>query len=79
MFCAVPFSRTGAVQISAHPEMSEKNVKGEEQKRSETQRTGKKPYQKPSFRYEKVFETIALSCGKVHPTQFQCRFNRKNS
>jgi len=40
---------------------------------------GKKPYQKPEFRYERVFETMALSCGKVSPTEFQCRFNRKTS
>lgn len=25
----------------------------------------KKAYEKPSFRYEKVFVTSALSCGKV--------------
>ena len=30
-----------------------------------TQTTGKKPYEKPSFRYEQVFVTTALSCGKV--------------
>ena len=40
---------------------------------------GKKPYQKPEFRFERVFETMALSCGKVSPTEFQCRFNRKTS
>jgi len=56
--------------------MSEKNDKAEDQK---PKHAGKKPYQKPSFRYEKVFETMALACGKIHPTQFQCRFNRKNS
>jgi hypothetical protein len=39
----------------------------------------KKPYQKPEFRYERVFETMALSCGKVSPTELQCRFNRRNS
>jgi len=32
---------------------------------------GKKPYEKPSFRYEKVFVTTALSCGKTS-TQAQC-------
>lgn len=32
----------------------------------------KKPYEKPSFRYEKVFVTTALSCGKVNPTQSGC-------
>lgn len=25
----------------------------------------KKPYEKPSFRYEQVFVTTALSCGKI--------------
>jgi hypothetical protein len=39
----------------------------------------KKAYQKPSFQHEQVFETMALACGKMSPTQFQCRFNRKNS
>jgi hypothetical protein len=39
----------------------------------------KKPYTKPTFRHERVFETMALACGKIHPTQAQCRFNRKNS
>ena len=38
----------------------------------------KKPYQKPAFRYEQVFETMALACGKVNATQSQCRFNQKS-
>ena len=46
---------------------------------SVSSRTGKKPYAKPSYRYERVFETMALSCGKVGPVEFQCRFNRRNS
>jgi hypothetical protein len=41
--------------------------------------TGKKPYQKPSFRFERVFETSALSCGKVHNRQKTCRGMRKSS
>jgi hypothetical protein len=32
----------------------------------------KKLYQKPAFRYERVFETQALSCGKIAPTQSTC-------
>jgi hypothetical protein len=32
----------------------------------------KKPYEKPSFRYEKVFVTTALSCGKISSTQSSC-------
>jgi hypothetical protein len=27
----------------------------------------KKPYEKPAFRYEQIFVTTALSCGK-HPS-----------
>jgi len=39
----------------------------------------KRPYIKPAFQHEKVFETMALACGKLGPTQAQCRFNRRNS
>lgn len=42
-------------------------------------RPSKKPYHKPSFRFERVFETMALSCGKIDPTQAQCRLVAKNS
>jgi len=35
----------------------------------------KKPYEKPGFRYEQVFVTSALSCGKMSPTQFGCASN----
>ena len=39
----------------------------------------KLPYQKPAFRYERVFETMALACGKINPTQGQCATLLKNS
>ena len=39
----------------------------------------KKPYQKPTVRFERVFETRALACGKVQVTQSQCARNRKTS
>jgi hypothetical protein len=39
----------------------------------------RKPYYKPQFRFERVFETMALACGKVSPTQKHCRFIRKSS
>ena len=46
----------------------------------DTSRAGrKKPYIKPEFRVERVFETAALACGKVSATQTQCRLNRKLS
>ena len=41
--------------------------------------SAKKPYVKPAFRHEQVFETMALACGKVKTTQQTCRVNRKNS
>lgn len=34
---------------------------------------GKKPYEKPDFRFEQVFVTSALSCGKVTSTQASCQ------
>ncbi len=45
---------------------------------AEAQRA-KRPYQKPAIRREKVFETTALSCGKVQETQSSCAHNRKTS
>lgn len=39
----------------------------------------RKPYQPPQVRHERVFETMALSCGKVQTTQGSCRGNRKAS
>ena len=46
---------------------------------SEAKGAAKKPYAKPEVRYERVFETMALSCGKVQTTQASCHFNRKTS
>jgi hypothetical protein len=37
--------------------------------------SGKKPYEKPTFRFEQVFVTTALSCGKVNVTQGNCAPN----
>ncbi len=39
----------------------------------------KRPYHKPALRYERVFETRALTCGKVQTTQASCAHNRKTS
>jgi hypothetical protein len=39
----------------------------------------RKPYRKPEVRYEQVFETRALTCGKVQTTQGACHYNRKTS
>lgn len=56
--------------------MTDKNIKEEDNSGEDSPR---KPYEKPEFRYERAFETMALSCGKMRGTQGLCRFNRKNS
>jgi hypothetical protein len=53
----------GVELIMEHPSSSELSKKS----------GSKKPYQKPDFRFEKVFEVSALSCGKLSATQAQCR------
>jgi hypothetical protein len=45
----------------------------------EARQAVRKPYRKPAVRYEQVFETRALSCGKVQNTQSGCHFERKVS
>ncbi len=59
--------------------MNQKNQSSGKHKSAPTQSAGKKPYSKPEFRYERVFETLALACGKIHGNQGQCRFNKKRS
>jgi len=46
--------------------------------RSQSQTSVKKPYLKPAFRFEPVFETRALQCGKT-ATQGQCQLSIKTS
>jgi len=43
-----------------------------------TKEQPKKPYNKPAYRFECVFETQALSCGKI-TSQGPCHLNRKTS
>jgi len=33
----------------------------------------RKPYIKPAFQYERVFETMALHCGKITTHQKHCK------
>jgi len=63
----------------AKPIMPKDRVPREKRHEPDTASGEKKVYQKPAFRYEKVFETLALSCGKIGPTAAQCKFNRKTS
>jgi hypothetical protein len=58
----------------SQPEQTDRNAA-----RPEAQGTKKKPYQKPEFRFEPIFETRALACGKISSTQSQCAHNTKTS
>jgi hypothetical protein len=53
-------------------------VKTEEAKLRPEPTQARKPYTKPAFRYERVFETQALSCGKIGG-ESQCHRNKKTS
>jgi len=59
--------------------MAEQKGKPGEPDSKESPPATKRKYEKPAFRFERVFETMALTCGKVGGVEFQCRFNRKNS
>jgi len=39
----------------------------------------KRTYHKPAFRFERVFETQALSCGKLPGGAGQCKLRGKTS
>ncbi len=54
-------------------------VRNEPAQKREAEPQARKPYRKPGFVYERAFETMALSCGKIGATQAQCKTNRKNS
>ena len=60
--------------------MTHKNRPSTEEKTAlESQQTQKKPYKKPEFRFEKVFETVALACGKFRGGGSSCRNHRASS
>ena len=42
-------------------------------------RAARKPYQKPAFSREQLFETMALACGKINTTITACRIVKKSS
>jgi hypothetical protein len=58
--------------------MKDSKTRGEETQPTEGFAKRKKPYLKPEFRYERVFEMQALACLKT-PTQGVCGFSKKNS
>jgi len=70
-------------RVEVHHEVTMTQSELEQKNRAtqapERKATVKKPYQKPEVRHERVFETMALSCGKQIARQSGCRYNRKNS
>ena len=48
-------------------------------KRATSKNSTKKTYSKPAFRFERVFETQALSCGKVASHGTICKTFSKSS
>jgi hypothetical protein len=52
--------------------MTDNRVPREQQLQPDNAGNKKKLYQKPAFRHEQVFETQALSCGKLAVTQQTC-------
>jgi hypothetical protein len=59
--------------------MTDNRTPDETQKPPGEPRKQKKLYKKPEFRHERVFETTALSCGKIAGTSFLCNEVRKTS
>jgi hypothetical protein len=58
--------------------MSDNRVPREKSQQPGNASKEKKLYQKPAFRYERVFETQAMSCGKLG-SQGICQSNRSAS
>ena len=67
------------VQWGHEEKMSESEQTDQVTSAAEDQGSLRKPYAKPAFRHEHLFETGALSCGKVQSTQGSCHSNRKTS
>jgi len=59
--------------------MTDTRIPEDRQQQKNGKIKGKKPYRKPAFRHERVFETAALSCGKISSTTFGCISSRKTS
>jgi hypothetical protein len=59
--------------------MANGNPAGPDDKPLTQKKQTKRRYSKPSFRFERVFETQALSCGKIGSTSTQCKLSKKAS
>jgi hypothetical protein len=77
--CVYSYRNWGISHQLAHQYMTDNRTPREEPQHPDATGKGKKLYQKPTFRYERVFETLALSCGKIGSSTPNCQFSRKTS
>ncbi len=75
----VPVAWEGSAFLEVSIHMANGNAVEPEDKQQTQKKPSKRPYTKPAFRFERVFETQALSCGKINSTIGQCHSNRKTS
>ncbi len=59
--------------------MADDRTPDDRKERPSVAANSRKPYQKPGFRYERVFETAALACGKLVSVQSTCIVQQKTS
>jgi hypothetical protein len=59
--------------------MAEQDWNTNEKIAGESPQAAKKQYQDPAFRHERVFETMALHCGKIAGTDFMCNIKKQAS
>jgi hypothetical protein len=59
--------------------MTDNRTPNAQQQQASATQNGKKPYRKPAFRYERVFETAALICGKITNNVPNCISSHKTS
>jgi hypothetical protein len=71
--------RTPATSVPARYNTGMEPLRIEATQKPESDKQARKPYVKPAFLYERAFETMALSCGKIGASQAQCKTNKKNS
>jgi hypothetical protein len=79
VYTAFTLIKTGDKPPTGSPNMTDNRTPREKPQHPDSTGKGKKPYQKPAFRYERVFETLALSCGKIGSSAPNCQFSRKTS
>ena len=60
------------------PDIMDETPDSQGSEQQEAAKKTRKLYQKPSFRYERVFETTALACMKAVATLKTCKSHNKS-